>query len=53
MLKVWERLPRITPEVFAVLSREEQVLLLVYAQERDLEELEQRVGNLGLGEVTG
>ena len=52
MLKVWERLPRITPEIFARLPREEQVLLLVYAQERDLEDLEHRLGNLGLGDAT-
>lgn len=50
MLKATERLHWLTPEKFAAASREEQVLLLVYTQERDLEEVE-RSGSLAVGRM--
>ena len=45
MLKACERLDFMTPARFWSLPREEQVLLVTYALERDLEEQE-RPGNL-------
>ena len=50
MLKACERLHFLDPEKFSNASRERQALLIVFAQERDLEELE-RAGSLALGNL--
>lgn len=48
MLRACERQHWLTPDVFWGLPRHEQALLIVYTQERDIEESE-RAGSLALG----
>ena len=50
MLRTLERFPRLCPAIpFHDLPREEQALLITYSLERELEELELRVGKLHKG----
>ena len=50
-LKACERLPFLSLDAFYQADREEQILLMVYAQERDQEEGERTLGSLGGGKT--
>ena len=50
MLKATERLHWLTPAKFDLMSRAGQSVVIVFAQERDLEDLE-RAGSLAVGNL--